>query len=135
MQHISEILAEWEARLRTCQDLRATVDGEALCRLALNDLRRVNEAKGDESLSLQEAAKDCGYHPDSLSRLMHAGRLENVGTEHRPRFRRIDLPRRPGPQRSALPSTLVALGGGNRSPSAAAIVREAVGSRSRSSRG
>lgn len=91
---IAQIIAAWEARLATFHELHAQVDGEALCQLALADLRRVHAERENEALSLQEAAAESGYHEDSLTRLVREGKLANVGSKHRPRFRRADLPRR-----------------------------------------
>src|SRR5687768_3254159 len=105
---ISKIIAAWEARLGTCRELRAAVDGAHLCELALADLRRVHEAVEDEALSLREAALTSGYHPDSLTRLVREGRLANVGSPRRPRFRRADLPRRTAPVDST-PTTPLAV--------------------------
>ena len=121
----SEIIAKWEARLSACRELGASVDGERLCQLALSDLRSVHDARGDESLSLQEAAAESGYHADSLSRMMREGRLQNIGSTRRPLLRRSDLPKRtPRTNERAL-----VLGNGVGAPSASHIAREAVASR------
>jgi hypothetical protein len=49
---------------------------------------------GSEALPLQEAARESGYTPDHLGRLIREGTLSNAGRPNAPRIRRSDLPRK-----------------------------------------
>lgn len=52
--------------------------------------------RGDEeTLDLQEAAKESGYSSDHLGRLVRDGKIPNAGRRNAPKIRRGDLPRRP----------------------------------------
>lgn len=53
-------------------------------------------ADPEEALDLRTAADVSGYSADHLTRLVREGRLRNLGRKHSPRFRRGDLPRKPG---------------------------------------
>jgi hypothetical protein len=72
-------------------DAGVTVPAATL--LALLD-RASRVPDGDQTLSRIEAAVWCGCHRDSLTRMVRMGRLTNVGTKYRPRFRAADLPRK-----------------------------------------
>lgn len=52
------------------------------------------QAHSLESLTVAEAAKESGYSPDQLYRLLKTGRIEDVGTGSSRRIRRADLPRK-----------------------------------------
>jgi hypothetical protein len=49
----------------------------------------------DDRLDLQEAARESGYSPDHLGRLIRTGTLPNAGRRNAPKILRRDLPRRP----------------------------------------
>jgi hypothetical protein len=49
----------------------------------------------DALLSLEAAARECGYSADHLGRLVKSGQLANHGRKHAPKVRRGDLPRKP----------------------------------------
>ena len=49
---------------------------------------------GADLLTLQAAARECGYSADHLGRLVKAGKLDDHGREHAPKVRRGDLPRK-----------------------------------------
>ncbi len=49
----------------------------------------------EELLDLQEAAREPGYRPDHLGRLVHDGKIPNFGRRNAPKIKRNDLPRRP----------------------------------------
>lgn len=51
---------------------------------------------GDVVLNLQEAARESGYSPDHLGRMVRQGKIANTGCENAPKIRRRDLPRKPG---------------------------------------
>lgn len=76
---------------------RYGIDGTAaaLDRLAASLDDDVAAAHG-ELLSLTEAAEASGYSADHLRRLSKSGQLQNYGDPYRPRFRRGELPCKPG---------------------------------------
>lgn len=51
---------------------------------------------GDVVLNLQEAARESGYSPHHLGRVVRQGKIANAGCENAPNIRRRDLPRKPG---------------------------------------
>jgi len=63
--------------------------------LCSSELEAALDAREDELLDLQEAAKASGYSPDRLGRLLREGKIPNAGRRHAPRIRRGDLPKRP----------------------------------------
>ena len=55
--------------------------------------------EASEMLTIEQAAKACGYHPDSLSRMVREGQLPDLrppGSHGRILIRRKDLPVKPG---------------------------------------
>lgn len=52
----------------------------------------------NEELTVVEAAAESGYSAAHLRRLLADSRLENAGSQGRPRIRRGDLPRKPNRQ-------------------------------------
>ena len=53
--------------------------------------------RAQEELTRDEAAKESGYTPDHISRLIAEKRIKNVGRKGKPLVRRGDLPRKPKP--------------------------------------
>lgn len=90
-----QIVEAWHVRQAQWEQLRVQVDGPAICREIIGDLEAMQRQRATETLSPDEAAKETGYSVDHLLRLKRQGKLPNAGTEHRPRFRRADLPRKP----------------------------------------
>jgi len=89
---------KWSAQLERFRQLDARVCGAAVCEEVLADFRAVQSAVGDELLTLQRAAEECGYSVDHLSRLVRAGKLPNrraPGSRGRIALRRSDLPHKP----------------------------------------
>lgn len=52
----------------------------------------------NEELTVAEASAESGYSAAHLRRLLADSRLENAGSQGRPRIRRGDLPRKPNRQ-------------------------------------
>lgn len=50
----------------------------------------------DERLSPTDAARESGYSPDHIRRLIRQGKVANAGDDASPKIRRQDLPRKPG---------------------------------------
>lgn len=118
-----EVIARWEARLIDWARLNVQVNGEALAREVLNDLRGMVDAYESASLTLTTAAAESGYSRRQLTRMIAEGKLANVGRHNAPRVLRKDLPRKP-----AAGSTTGAVRG---SPlSSLQIARQAISSKS-----
>ncbi len=58
----------------------------------LQDALEVSESK---LLTLTQAAQECGYTADHLSRLVRDKKIPNHGRKNAPRIARRDLPRKP----------------------------------------
>jgi len=106
---------------RTCliarrEDLRrvgALVDPVRLLDAIVAEFDEVWQAETAPLLNLTQAARECGYSPDALGRMVRAGRIPNLGRPGSPKVRRSDLPRKAGwpaigPRRSSEPRTIIA---------------------------
>jgi hypothetical protein len=87
-----EFLNKWSAEAETLKRRAALVDGATLLAEVLADFAAVTRGGVDETLNLQEAARECGYSADHLGRLLRDGKLPNAGRPNAPRIRRRDLP-------------------------------------------
>jgi hypothetical protein len=87
---------------------------------AAGELEASLRSTGADLLTLEAAARECGYSADHLGRLVKRGKLTNHGREHAPKVRRVDLPRKP--------SKVVRLAVGPKGPNMEAITREAIAS-------
>ena len=131
MEHISKIiprsLAElrsyWQAEAEAMERRRANVDGATLAREFMAQLAAVEQHQDDELLSPADAAKVCGYNPDSLVRLARKGQLANLGSQRRPKYRRSDLPAKARGARAEKVSRILA--------DVDSLAREAVAGRAR----
>ncbi|HEY5490398.1 MAG TPA: hypothetical protein VIK25_04315 [Gemmatimonadaceae bacterium] len=78
----------------------AQVDGATLIDQMLSDLEDATTDHHEVLLNLTDAAAECGYHAESLGRMVRNGELHNHGRKGAPRVKRGDLPRhvrrRPG---------------------------------------
>jgi hypothetical protein len=99
-----EILSRWEARLVEWAQLEVHVDGAAIAREVLADLREIASAHETAELTLTAAANESGYSKRQLARMIVDGTLRNVGRPNAPRVLRQDLPRKlvAKPQPSAM---------------------------------
>lgn len=91
---MDRLVIQWRERAEALRDYAppaATAYEKAAAELEAELNREANEA-----LNLREAAKESGYHEDSLGRLVRQGRVPNVGRPNAPKIRRRDLPKRPG---------------------------------------
>lgn len=73
---------------------------------AASELEQALQALGEVTLTLVQAARECGYSTDHLGSLVRKGTIPNAGRRDAPRIRRSDLPTKastaPGrPQRKA----------------------------------
>ena len=90
----AEVFARWEARRVEHQRLGSLVSAEAIISDVLNDLHELEDSTNTATCSLTEAAKETGYHPGSLARMIKERRVTNYGTKTRPRVRVSELPRK-----------------------------------------
>jgi hypothetical protein len=91
---------EWRSRAAQLTAWGA-LDAAQFWTIAADELDAYEESHGSELLTLDEAARESGYHKDSISRMITEGKLPDGGTKGAPRVRRRDLPRKPP---SATPS-------------------------------
>jgi hypothetical protein len=91
----SQFRQKWHALQEEYSRRDASMPAGPLLAEILNDLDAVERAEGDELLNLTQAGIRSGYAPDSLRRLIHEGKLENLGRKNAPRLRARDLPRKP----------------------------------------
>jgi hypothetical protein len=73
------------------------VDGARLVTDFVADLEQLFRSQDADALTLAEAADVSGFSLDHIGRLVRQGKIPNIGEKHRPRIRRGDLPRKPGP--------------------------------------
>jgi hypothetical protein len=94
-----DVLQHTIVEIRTkAAELRDTFGDEARARALEWAVGRIEAAireYADERLTLTQAARQSGYSPDHLARLLRAGRLPNAGRRGAPRIRAADLPVRP----------------------------------------
>ena len=62
---------------------------------AADQLERSLTEVADVLLTLQQAARESGYSPDHVRRMIREGKVPNAGRPNAPRVRRRDLPRKP----------------------------------------
>lgn len=93
-----EPFAAFRARLLARRDelrgVGALVDPVRLLDLVLAEFDEVCRVETESLLNLTEAARECGYSPDVIGRMVRAGRIPNRGRPGAPRVRRCDLPRK-----------------------------------------
>ena len=109
MTSLVELQQKWESRRADAERLGSVMNGALICADILADLHALELHADAETASLADAAKLCDYHPNSLSRLVKAGRLTNYGTKARPKVRVSDLPRKAKPE-TPRPVAVVAAG-------------------------
>ena len=78
------------------EDLMATLDVQLQVLAQFEAQLRGRMEWENTPLNLQEGARESGYSPDHLGRLVKAGEIPNAGRENAPRILRKHLPRKPG---------------------------------------
>lgn len=68
----------------------------ALLRRVAAELEQVGTAGQGEALTVEDAARECGYSASQIRRLLSSGAADNVGDARGPRIRRGDLPQKAG---------------------------------------
>ena len=92
MTPLQFLTARWRedaACLRRYGDER----GAHLVNTLAQQLEEALAAEANEPLTRRAAAALAGCHPDSLTRRVRRGRLQNVGSKNAPRYRRGDVAR------------------------------------------
>lgn len=107
----------FRARLITRrEDLRrvgALVDPVRLLDAIVAEFDEASRSEAEALLNLTDAARECGYSPGALGRMVRAGRIPNQGRPGAPKLRRSDLPKKVGrptivPEQSSPPRCLIA---------------------------
>jgi hypothetical protein len=91
MCRLADLRRRLEAKREEFRRYDALVNGALLCEDILRDLEAVERADAVETLDRRQAADLMEVHPDSITRAIRCGRLENVGTRRRPRVRKVDV--------------------------------------------
>jgi len=93
-------VAKWSGEAETLRRLGAHVDGAKLIEAILADFQAVRRAESSEALTLDEAARESGYTPDHLGKLLRLGTIPNAGRKSAPRILRRHLPYKPSALRA-----------------------------------
>jgi hypothetical protein len=90
---LAALLSHWRSRASDFE--RYSPFAAQAFRDAADELEKALQS-AEEIVSLKEAAMLGGYSPDSLQRMVAAGRIQNCGRKGKPRIRRVDVPVKPG---------------------------------------
>src|SRR5688572_20403250 len=90
---LAELRQAWTHRRDEWRKLGVQVDGARVAEEILTELEQLAAADADELLTLTDAARECGMHPDSIGRAVREGRIPNAARPNAPRVRRGDLER------------------------------------------
>ena len=90
---ISELVSRWQSRRDEYARLGVLLDGAKLAAEILEDLHELETQEADELLTLTDAGRDFGLHPDSIGRAIREGRIPNCGRKNAPRVKRSDVAR------------------------------------------
>jgi hypothetical protein len=119
----SELAAAWRDRAASLR--RYAPEAANAFEDAAGELEAILRDTGAELLTLEAAARECGYSADHLGRLVKAGRLANLGRSGAPKVQRGELPRKP--------VKACRLASGPKGPNMEALTREAIASTRRRS--
>ena len=94
---LGDLPALWRQRAETLRSF-GDPNSARLWDIAAVEFERAQALFAAETLSLREAARECGYTSDHLGSLVKRGKIPNAGRTNAPRIRRQDLPpfKRPG---------------------------------------
>jgi hypothetical protein len=94
---LDALLAQWTTE-ETVLRRRGAVAHPDLLAFCIADLRAAVESYATEELPLAQAADESGLSYKGIQKAVSEGRVPNVGSKHRPRVRRCDLPRKVKPR-------------------------------------
>lgn len=97
-------VAKWSDEAEALRRLGAQVNGAKLIEAILADFQALGRAEASEALTLDEAARESGYTPDHLGKLLRNGTIPNAGRRNAPRILRRHLPCKPGALRAEAPT-------------------------------
>src|SRR5262245_23433817 len=86
----------WRTRAEELRKWAAAEGAAVALEQAAIELEAALRIRDDEPLTLQEAAAESGFNPESLGRLVREKRIANAGRPNAPRIRRGDLPKKRG---------------------------------------
>lgn len=93
MDPIEALPERWREKARTLAEY-GDDRGAAVCRLHASELEAAMALAAEELLSPADAAEVAGVTERTLRDWKASGKIENHGTDTRPKYRRGDLPRR-----------------------------------------
>ena len=96
MESFASFRAKLLVRREELRRVGALVDPVRLLDAIVADFDEASGAETEPLLNLTQAARECGYSPDALGRMVRSGRIPNLGRPGAPRVRRTDLPRKAG---------------------------------------
>ena len=88
---LTEIRQHWVERRDEWRKLGVLADAAKLAETILEELEQLAVEDANELLTLSDAGREAGLHPDSIGRAVRQGRLTNHGRPNAPRVRRGDL--------------------------------------------
>lgn len=94
-ERLKETAKLWRERAEELRRFAAAEGAATAWHSAADEVESlVREAAGieQEELTLTQAARETGYSPRHIRRLVSAGKVPNRGRKHAPRIRRGDLP-------------------------------------------
>jgi hypothetical protein len=89
-----DFVTKWANEAKAMRSRGALVNGAALLEEVLRDFEAATSDHQAQTLSLINAARESGYSPDYLGRLVREDRIPNAGRPNAPKIRRSDLPRK-----------------------------------------
>ncbi len=93
--NLAELQARWQSRRDEWSRLGVLLDGGKLAGEVVADLAQLDQGIVSATVTPAEAARECGYHVESVHRMIRDGRLKNYGTQRRPRVSLAECPRKP----------------------------------------
>lgn len=96
MESLTSFRTRLIARREDLRRMGALVDPVRLLDAIIAELDEVSRCGTEPLLNLTQAARECGYSPDALGRMVRDGRIPNHGRRGAPKVLRSDLPRRAG---------------------------------------
>jgi hypothetical protein len=91
----ADLPALWRDQATDLRSWGADAQALVLERVA-SELEAAFAQQNDETVTLTEAARISGYHPDHIGRMVRDGDIPNAGRKHAPRVRLGDVPRKAG---------------------------------------